>query len=231
MLIRVKRKLRHPDAPQRHDNHRRPMTRRELIGQGFLAGGATVLSTGLFSLFANPRAAFAQLATDLQVDANAARLRRRPGRHQDSVHLLRPRGRLQHRRLQRARRQAVGTARRARNGRLQQARLAGRPDPGRRGGGRERDGHEQRRSHRHELRARLPQRQRVPARHVRELQDGGYRREHQRRRDPGPLRERHEQQSAQSALRHPTRRRGGLDPHVDRLAELGLGRQLDGAAR
>ncbi len=70
MLIRVKRKLRHPDAPQRHDNHRRPMTRRELIGQGFLTGGATVLSTGLFSLFSNPRAALAQLATDLQADAN-----------------------------------------------------------------------------------------------------------------------------------------------------------------
>ena len=70
MLIRVKRKLRHPDAPQRHDNHRRPMTRRELIGQGFLTGGAAVLSTGLFSLFSNPRAAFAQLAQDLQVDAN-----------------------------------------------------------------------------------------------------------------------------------------------------------------
>jgi hypothetical protein len=70
MLIRVKRKLRHLDAPQRHDNHRRPMTRRELIGQGFLAGGATLLSTGLFSLFANPRSAFAQLATDLQMDAN-----------------------------------------------------------------------------------------------------------------------------------------------------------------
>src|SRR5512134_310991 len=70
MLIRVKRKLRHPDAPQRHDNHRRPMTRRELIGQGFLTGGATVLSTGLFSLFADPRAALAALATDLQADAN-----------------------------------------------------------------------------------------------------------------------------------------------------------------
>jgi hypothetical protein len=70
MLIRVKRKLRNPDAPQRHDSHRRPMTRRELIGQGFLTGGAAVLSTGLFSLFANPRSAFAQLAEDLQVDAN-----------------------------------------------------------------------------------------------------------------------------------------------------------------
>jgi hypothetical protein len=69
MLIRVKRKLRHPDAPQRHDSHRRPMTRRELIGQGFLTGGATVLSTGLFSLFANPRAAIAALAEDLAADA------------------------------------------------------------------------------------------------------------------------------------------------------------------
>jgi hypothetical protein len=70
MLIRVKRKLRNPDAPQRHDNHRRPMTRRELIAQGFMTGGATVLTTGLFSLFANPRTALAQLAEDLAADAN-----------------------------------------------------------------------------------------------------------------------------------------------------------------
>ena len=56
-----------------------------------------------------------------------------------------------------------------------------------------------------------------------------HRRKHQRRRDPGALRERHEQQSAQSAVRHPARGRGRRDPHVDRLAELGLGRQLDGA--
>ena len=69
MIIKVKRKLRHPDAPQRHENHSRPMTRRELIGQGFLTGGAAVLTTGLFSLFANPRAAFAQLAEDLAADA------------------------------------------------------------------------------------------------------------------------------------------------------------------
>ena len=71
MLIRVKRKLRNPDAPQRHDNHRRPMTRRELIAQGFMTGGAAVLSTGLFSLFANPRTALAQLAEDLALDASA----------------------------------------------------------------------------------------------------------------------------------------------------------------
>ena len=66
MLIRVKRKPRPIDAPQRHDNHRKPMTRRELIGQGFMAGSATVLSGGLLSLFANPRNAFAALAGDLQ---------------------------------------------------------------------------------------------------------------------------------------------------------------------
>jgi hypothetical protein len=34
MLIRIKRTARNPDAPQRHGNHRRPMTRRELLGQG-----------------------------------------------------------------------------------------------------------------------------------------------------------------------------------------------------
>ena len=66
MLIRVKQKQRHPDAPQRHANHRRPMTRRELIGQGFMAGGAAILGGGILSLFANPRAAHAALAQDLQ---------------------------------------------------------------------------------------------------------------------------------------------------------------------
>jgi hypothetical protein len=65
MLIRVKRKLRHPDAPQRHSGHRRPITRRELIAQGFTAGSATVLGGGVFSLFASPRKAYAALADDL----------------------------------------------------------------------------------------------------------------------------------------------------------------------
>jgi hypothetical protein len=66
MLIRVKRKLRPIDAPQRHESHRRPMTRRELIGQGFMAGTATILSGGFLGLFSNPRAAYAALASDLQ---------------------------------------------------------------------------------------------------------------------------------------------------------------------
>ena len=66
MLIKVKRKLRHPDAPQRHEFHNRPMTRRELIGQGFLGGSATVLGGSVLSLFGNPRQAYAQLAPDLR---------------------------------------------------------------------------------------------------------------------------------------------------------------------
>ncbi|HUF72113.1 MAG TPA: hypothetical protein VMR74_04340 [Gammaproteobacteria bacterium] len=65
MLIKSKRKLRHPDSPQRHRSHNRPMTRRQLIGQGFLAGSATVLSGGIIGTFANPRDAMAQLASDL----------------------------------------------------------------------------------------------------------------------------------------------------------------------
>jgi hypothetical protein len=65
MLIKTRRKSRNPDAPQRHESHNRPMTRRELIGQGFLTGGATLLSGGFMGLFANPRNAMADLAADL----------------------------------------------------------------------------------------------------------------------------------------------------------------------
>ena len=65
MLIKSRQKPRNPDAPQRHGSHSRPMTRRQLIGQGFLAGGATMLSGGFMGLFASPRDAMATLAADL----------------------------------------------------------------------------------------------------------------------------------------------------------------------
>ena len=61
MLIRVKNKPRNPNEPL----HGGRLTRRQLIGQGLLAGSATLLSGGLLSLFANPRAAYAALASDL----------------------------------------------------------------------------------------------------------------------------------------------------------------------
>jgi hypothetical protein len=61
-----RRKIRNYFEPQRHPDHPRPITRRQLISQGFLAGGALVAGGGVFSLFANPRAAQAALAPDLE---------------------------------------------------------------------------------------------------------------------------------------------------------------------
>ncbi len=54
------------DAPQRHGDHPRPVTRRQFVAQGFLSGSAFALGGGVMSLFANPREAFAALSGDLQ---------------------------------------------------------------------------------------------------------------------------------------------------------------------
>jgi hypothetical protein len=72
MLIQTKRKLRPIDGPQMHESHKRPITRRDFIAQGFMAGGATLLGGGVLSLFANPREAFAALAQDLPQSLQAA---------------------------------------------------------------------------------------------------------------------------------------------------------------
>jgi hypothetical protein len=68
MIIRTKapRKL-DLNEPIRHaDSHKRAVTRRELVGQGFLGGGAMIAAPSLFSLFANPRQAHAVLSPDIQ---------------------------------------------------------------------------------------------------------------------------------------------------------------------
>ncbi len=54
-----------PDEPLWHADHRRPRTRRELISQGFRAGMGTLLGGSVLSLFADPRAAYAALSSDL----------------------------------------------------------------------------------------------------------------------------------------------------------------------
>ena len=54
------------NAPLRQPDHPRPVTRRQFVSQGFVAGAATVVAPTLFGLFANPRAAYAQLAPDLE---------------------------------------------------------------------------------------------------------------------------------------------------------------------
>lgn len=55
-----------PDAPLRHPDHHRPMTRRDFIRQGFVRGSAVVLGGTLLGLFADPRKARAALASDLE---------------------------------------------------------------------------------------------------------------------------------------------------------------------
>ena len=52
-------------GPYRHPDHPRPVTRRQFVAQGFVAGTATVIAPTLFGLFANPRAAQAALSPDL----------------------------------------------------------------------------------------------------------------------------------------------------------------------
>ncbi len=54
------------DAPLRHNDHARPVTRRDFIRQGFLGGSATILGGGALSLFANPNQALAALSDDIK---------------------------------------------------------------------------------------------------------------------------------------------------------------------
>jgi hypothetical protein len=53
------------DQPLKHPDHRRPVTRRDFLAQGFIKGGATLTAASVFGLFANPRAARAALSPDI----------------------------------------------------------------------------------------------------------------------------------------------------------------------
>ncbi len=53
------------DAPLYHADHARPVSRRDFIRQGFTLGSASVLSGGVFSLFATPNQARAALSSDM----------------------------------------------------------------------------------------------------------------------------------------------------------------------
>jgi hypothetical protein len=52
--------------PLRHQDHPRPRTRREFLGQSFMTGAATVVGPTLLGLLAAPRPAHATLAPDIQ---------------------------------------------------------------------------------------------------------------------------------------------------------------------
>jgi hypothetical protein len=56
----------HVDAPLVHDDHDKPMTRRDFISQGLCMGAGAVLGGSVLSMFANPRNAMAQLSPDLE---------------------------------------------------------------------------------------------------------------------------------------------------------------------
>lgn len=53
------------DEPLRHSDHPRPVSRRDFIRQGFMTGAAMVTTGSVFSLFANPRSAYAAVSSDL----------------------------------------------------------------------------------------------------------------------------------------------------------------------
>src|SRR5579862_3025879 len=64
-----KQSHRRPPPPNalRNLNHAPPVTRREFLGRGLLSTSATVVGmSSFFSLFANPRKAYATLAPDIQ---------------------------------------------------------------------------------------------------------------------------------------------------------------------
>ena len=54
----------HPDAPLLHQDHSRPVTRRDFLRQGFISGTGMVAGGSLLGLLANPRMARA-LSLDL----------------------------------------------------------------------------------------------------------------------------------------------------------------------
>lgn len=59
-----------PDEAMYHRDHSRPVSRRDFIRQGMLAGTGMALTGGVFGMFANPRDAYAQVSSDLNLLAS-----------------------------------------------------------------------------------------------------------------------------------------------------------------
>ena len=69
--MRRNRKALHPNEPLLHPDHPRPVTRRDFLRQGFISGAGMVMGSSIFSLFANPREAYAALSGDLTTLASS----------------------------------------------------------------------------------------------------------------------------------------------------------------
>lgn len=61
----------HPDAPLKHPDHPRPVTRRDFIRQGFMTGGAMVTGNALLNLFLHPEQAHALSADVAAMDTGS----------------------------------------------------------------------------------------------------------------------------------------------------------------
>ena len=59
--------------PLRHANHKRPVTRRDFLAQGFLSGAAMVMAPSLFGLFKS-REAYAQATASCGISGGAGRI-------------------------------------------------------------------------------------------------------------------------------------------------------------
>ncbi|HVO07456.1 MAG TPA: hypothetical protein VMT83_11765 [Burkholderiaceae bacterium] len=70
MKIRRKKPLGLND-PLRHPDHPAPLTRRDFLGRGLITGGVTMIGASAFSLFADPRAAYATLSPDIAALKNS----------------------------------------------------------------------------------------------------------------------------------------------------------------
>ena len=62
----IRTKHRRLNEPLRLNSHGRPISRRDLLGQGLMAGLGLVTATSCLGLFANPRSAAAALSPDLE---------------------------------------------------------------------------------------------------------------------------------------------------------------------
>ena len=62
----TKKKALHADSPLKFGDHKRPVSRRDFIRQGFSFGSAAVMAPTLLGLFANPLEAKAALSSDLE---------------------------------------------------------------------------------------------------------------------------------------------------------------------
>ncbi|HKU13343.1 MAG TPA: hypothetical protein VJQ52_03055 [Steroidobacteraceae bacterium] len=70
MLI-IKSRKKRPlglDEPLKHGSHKKPVTRRDFLAQGFLTGAATVVAPAILGAMLNPRSARAQQAATLSDD-------------------------------------------------------------------------------------------------------------------------------------------------------------------